>query len=80
MKIYDENSNAWDLLIIILIDIPFGLVRNCYENSQDELKALVDKYEVSDQKQEILNEVTKRWNNCKTKDTILDPDIRFNEL
>ena len=41
---------------------------------------MIYKYEVSDEKQESLNEVTNRWNNCKIKDTILDPYIWFNEL
>ena len=38
------------------------------------------KYGVLDDKQEILNEVTNRWNNYKIKDTSLDPDIWFNEI
>ena len=32
------------------------------------------------EKQERLNEVTNRWNNCKIKDTSLDPDILFIEI
>ena len=35
MKIYKGNSKAWNLLIIILTDIPFGLVRYCDENSHE---------------------------------------------
>ena len=80
MKIYEGNSKAWDFLIISLTDIPFWLVRQCDENAHDTWKDLIDKYEVSDEKQESLNEVTKRWENCKIKDTSLDPDIWFNEL
>ena len=38
------------------------------------------KYEVPDEKQDILNEVKNRWNNCKVKDAIHDPEIWFNEL
>ena len=38
------------------------------------------KYEVPDEKQDILNEVTNRWNNCKVKDTSHDLEIWFNEL
>ena len=41
---------------------------------------MIEKYEVSDERQEILNEVTNRWNNCNIKYTILDPDIWFNKL
>ena len=38
MKIYEENSKAWDFLIISLTDIPFGLVRKCDENEHDAWK------------------------------------------
>ena len=65
--------------MIILIDIPFGLVRHCNENSHEAWKSLIDKYEVSDEKQEILNEFTDRWSNCRIKDTGQYPDIWFNE-
>ena len=63
MKIYEENSKAWYLLIIRLTYRPFGLVRQCDENAHDAWKALIDQYEISDAKQEILNEVTNRWKN-----------------
>ena len=63
-----------------MIDIPFGLVRQCDENKNDSWKALIDKYEVSDEKQESLNEATNRWNNCNIKDTSLDPETWFNEI
>ena len=66
--------------MISLTDLPFGLVRQCDENAHDSWKALIDKYEVSDEKQESLNEVTNRWNNYKIKDTSLDPYIWFNEV
>ena len=35
---------------------------------------------MSDEKQESLNEVTNRWNNCDIKETSLDPDIWFNKI
>ena len=71
MNIYEGNSKAWYLLIISLTGIAFGLVRQFDENSHDVWKALIDKYEVSDDKKESLNEVTNRWNKCKIKDTSL---------
>ena len=80
MKIYEGKSNSWDLLIIILAYIPFRLVRHCDENSHDAWKALILKYEVSDDNKESLNEVTNRWNNCNIKYKILDPYIWFNDL
>ena len=60
MKIYEGNFKACDLLIIVLTDISFGLVRYCDENLHDAWKVLIEKYEVSDEKQESLNEVTNR--------------------
>ena len=55
-------------------------VRQCDENTHGAWKALIEEYEVSDYKQEILNEVTNRRNNCKIKDTSLDLDIWFNDI
>ena len=80
MNIYEGNSKAWDFFIIGLIDIPFGLVRQCDENSHEYCNDLIEKYEVSDEKQESLNGVTNRWNNCRIKDTSQDQYIWFNEL
>ena len=57
MKIYEGNSKAWDFLIISLTDITFGLVSQCDENAHHARKDLIDKYEVSDEKKESLNEV-----------------------
>ena len=56
------------------------LVGQCDENSNESWKDLIGKYEVSDDKQESLNEVTNMCNNCRIKDTSQDPDIWFNEL
>ena len=53
----------------------FGLVRQYDENAHDARKSLIDKYGVSDKRQESLNQMTTRWYNCNIKDTILDPDI-----
>ena len=80
MKTYEGNPKAWDFLIINLTEIPFGLVSKCDEYAHYARKELIENYEVSYEKQEILIEVTNRWNNCKKKDTSLDPDIWFNEL
>ena len=51
MRIYEEKSKAWCLLIINLAGINFGLVRQCDENAHYAWKALIEKYEVSDEKQ-----------------------------
>ena len=66
--------------MISLNDIYFGLFRQCYESSHGSQKALIEKYEVSDKKQESLNEVTNRWNISRIKGISRDPDIWFNEL
>ena len=61
-------------------DIPFGLARQCNENSHEAWKALIEKYEVPDETQDSLNEVTNIWNNFRIKDTSQDPDIWSNEI
>ena len=75
MKIYKGKSKAWYFLIISLTDILFRLVIQCDENVHDSRKDLIDKYEVSDGKQETLNEVKNRCNNCRIKCTIQYLDI-----
>ena len=60
MNIYKGKFKALDLLIISLTDISCGLVRQCDENEHYVWKSLIEKYEVSYEKQEILNEVTNR--------------------
>ena len=35
MKIYEVKSKAWDFLIIIFTDIPFGMVRQYDYNAHD---------------------------------------------
>ena len=37
-------------------------------------------YEVSGEKQESINEVTTRWNNCRLKGKSQNPYIWFNEI
>ena len=61
-------------------DIPFGLVRKCDENDHEAWKDLIEKYEVSDERQESLNGVTNRYKNFSIKDTSQDHDIWFNEI
>ena len=80
MKVYEGNRDAWGFLIISLTYKPFGLVIQCNNNAHEARKVLIDKYKLSDEKQEIINEVTNKWNNFRIKDTIRDPEICFNEL
>ena len=80
MDIYEGNFKVQDFLVISLTDIPYGLVGQCDDDSNESQKDLIGKYEVSYDKQDILNEVTNMCNNCRIKDTSQDPDIWFNEL
>ena len=79
MKIYEGNSQAWDFLIIRITDITFGLERQLNENINDACKALGDKYDVKNEKQESINKVTNTWNNYSIRDTSKYPSIWFNE-
>ena len=56
------------------------MVRHCVENAHEAWNALIEKYEVSDEKQESFNEVTNRCNNCRMKDTSKYTNIWFNEI
>ena len=56
------------------------LVKQCDEISHESWKVLIDKYEVLDENQESLNEITNRWNNFRIKETSQNPDIWFNEI
>ena len=80
LKIYERNSKDYGLPIISLVDIPFVLVRHYNDNSHEAWKALMEKYDVSDEKQESLNDVTNKWNACRINDTSQEPDMRFDEL
>ena len=59
LNIYEGKAKACNFLTTSLTDIPLGLIRKRDENEHEVWKAIIDKYEVSDQKQEVLNEVTK---------------------
>ena len=54
LKIYEEYIYDWHLLIISLSDIPFGVVRQCNENLHESWNALIETYEVSDEKRKLL--------------------------
>ena len=43
-----------------MIDTDFGLVSQCNEDTHESWKAIIDKYEVSDEKQESLNKFPNR--------------------
>ena len=66
-------------MIIRLTDTPIGLMRQCNYNAHETWKALIEKYEVSNDKQESRNESTNIWNSFRIKDTIQDSHIWLNE-
>ena len=80
MNIYEWNSKAWNLLIIRQTDIPFEMARHCNKNVNESWKELIEKYEVTDKKQEGINEVKNRWTTCSIKDTIQHTYIWSNGL
>ena len=80
MNIYEGIRKACALLIIILTDITFRLVRQCNENVPESWMALIDKYTVLEKRKSSLNKVTNMWNTCRIKGISQDPEIRFNEL
>ena len=77
---YEGKIKAGYFIITSLTDISFGVARKCNDSSHEAWKSLIEKYEVSDEKQEIRNEVTNRCNTCRINDTGQYPDIWFNEL
>ena len=72
---YEGNRKAWDLLIIDMMYIYFGLVIQCNYNANEACKVIIEKYEFPVLKQESLNEVANICNNCRIKYSIQDPDI-----
>ena len=53
------NADAWDQLVLSLSGTPFDLILEANENAHEAWKLLLNKYEVSDEKQESLTDVTK---------------------
>ena len=56
------------------------MARQWNENAREAWVTIMYKYDVPEEKQEILNEVTNMWNTLWIKDTSQDYDICFNEL
>ena len=54
-------------------------MRQCNYNAHETWKSLIDKYEVSDYKQDSRNESTNIWNCFRIKETIQDSHIWINE-
>ena len=52
------NADAWDQLVLSLTGSPFNLIQEANEVAHLAWKILLNKYEVSDEKQESLTDVT----------------------
>ena len=74
------NADAWDQLVLSLSGTPFDLILEADENAHKAWKLLLNKYEVSDEKQESLTDVTKEWNSAKLESVRVDPDDWFSTL
>ena len=74
------NADAWDQVVLSLTGAPFNLI---LESNGDAYKAwnmLLNKYKVSDEKQESIKDVTIEWVECTINGTRTDPDMWFSEL
>ena len=74
------NADAWDQLVLSLSGTPFDLIQEADENAYEAWRLLLNKYEVSGEKQETLTDVTEEWNNAKLDSVQTDPDDWFSLL
>ena len=74
------NADAWDQLVLSLTGSPFNLIQEANEVAHLAWKILLNKYEVSDEKQESLTDVTEEWNSSSLRSTKIDPDDWFSVL
>ena len=79
-KYEDGNADAWDQLVLSLTGAPFNLIMEAKEDAHKAWKILLNKYEVSNEKQESLTDVTIERGACTLDGTRTDPDLWFSEL
>ena len=68
------NADAWDQLVLSLTGSTFVLIMEADGNAHFARKILLNKFEVSEQKQESLTDVTMEWAACRLTSTKMDPD------
>ena len=68
------NADAWDQLVLSLTGSLFNLIQEADEVAHLAWKILLNKYEVLDEKQESLTDVTEEWNSSRLGSTKIDPD------
>ena len=74
------KADAWDQLVLSLTGTPFDLIMEADENAHKAWELLLRKYEVSDEKQESLTDVTDEWHKSKLGSVKMDPDDWFSTL
>ena len=74
-KYADGNADAWDQLVLSLTGAPFNLIMEAKEDAHKAWKIPLNKYEVSNEKQESLTDVTIEWGACTLDGTRTDPDM-----
>ena len=74
------NADAWYQLVLILSGSPFDLIQEVDEKASVAWELLLNKYEVSKEKQESLTDVTEEWNNTRLESMQTDPDDWFSLL
>ena len=71
------NADACDKLVLSLTGTAFSVIQEADSNAHEAWKLLLDKYDVSSQKQNSLTDVTEEWNNSRLGSVKVDPDDWF---
>ena len=74
------NADAWDQLVLSLSGTAFSVIQEADGDAHEAWKLLLDKYDVSSEKQISLTDVTEEWNNSRLRSTKVDPDDWFTYL
>ena len=74
------NADAWDQLVLSLSGTAFSVIQEADGDAHEAWKLLLDKYDVSSEKQISLTDVTEGWNNSRLRSTKVDPDDWFTYL
>ena len=72
------NADVWDQLVLSLPT--FTLIMEADGDARVAWNILLNKFEVSEQKQESLTDVMMEWAACRLINTKIDPDNWFSQL
>ena len=71
---YDNgNADTWDQLVLSLSGTAFSVIQEADGDAHGAWNLLLDKYDVSSEKQISLTDVTEEWNNSRLHSTKVDP-------